>query len=314
MARAYATGNTWQRWRQELRPLLTMRRVRARLAPRPYGRLPRLVVNGFPKAGTHLLVRCMLVLGGQHQVDLVYLHRRLRERVARDALLRPGEGVPLGIGNPTYFPTHEVERQLAGMWEGEFAAGHIPYSDVFAGLLEKHDIKSLLILRDPRDTVVSLHYFILSHPDGSRHFHLTQTLRRPEEQLLAVINGVETTNERGAVHLRSIGERVASVLSWLKLPLNYTARFERLVGAQGGGSEEAQQAEIAGIARHVGLSLTSDQIREVGAKLFGQGSKTFRKGQVGGWREHFRDEHKAAFKRVAGQYLIELGYERDLNW
>lgn len=312
MARAFATGSAWQRWRQQLRPLLTMRRVRARLAPRPYGRLPRLVVNGFPKAGTHLLVRCVLVLGGQHQVDLVY--RRLRERVPRESLVAPGQGVPLGIGNPRYFPTRDVERELAGMWEGEFAAGHVPYSDALVGLLEKHGIKSLLILRDPRDTVVSLVYHILSRPEGGRYLYFTQRLCTPEERLLTVINGVEATTERGPVLVRSIGDRLASVLPWLKVPLNYTTRFERLVGPQGGGSEEAQHGEIANIARHVGVSLTPDQVREVAAKLFGQGSKTFRRGQIGSWREHFNDEHKEAFKRVAGQYLIELGYERDLDW
>ncbi len=314
MARVYASRDLWQRWQQTVRPLLTMRRVRARLVPRPYGRLPRLVVNGFPKAGTHLLVRCMLVLGGQHQVDLVYLHRRLRERVKREALMPPGQGVPLGIGNPRYFPTHEVERELAGMWKGEFAAGHVPHSDALVGLLEKHGIKSLLILRDPRDTVVSLVYHILGRPEGARYLYFTQALRTPEEQLLTVINGVRATNERGPLRLLSVGERVASAIPWLKVPLNYTTRFERLVGAQGGGSEEAQHAEIAAITRHVGLALSAEQIREVAAKLFGQGSKTFRRGQIGSWREHFKAEHKEAFKRVAGQSLIELGYERDLNW
>ncbi len=273
-----------------------------------------ILVNSVPKAGTHLLVRCVLVLGGQHQVDLVYLHRRLRERVPRDSLPPPGQGIPLGMSNPTYFPTREVERALAGLWEGEFAAGHIPHSDAFAGLLEKYGLRSLLILRDPRDAVVSLLHFILNRPGGARNWHLTRTLQSPDEQLLAVINGFNTTNERGRSRLRSIGDRLASVLPWLKVPLNYTTRFERLVGSQGGGSEQEQHEEIANIVRHMGLSPTADQVREVASKLFGQESKTFRKGQIGGWQDHFKAEHKEAFKRVAGQYLIELGYERNLNW
>jgi len=315
MGRPYKKITFWQHWRRQLRPLLTMRRVRARLRPRPYGRLPRLVLNGFPKAGTHLLVRCMLVMGAQHQVDLVYLNRRLRDRLGGKWLPAGEDGIPLNIAAPNrYCPAREVERELVGMWQGEFAAGHIPHSDALVSLLEKHGIKSLLILRDPRDAVISLMYFILSHPHSVRSFYLTQTLRTPEEQVRAVISGFETTNERGRAQLRSIGDRLASVMPWLNVPLNYTTRFERLVGPQGGGSEEVQREEIANIARHVGLSLSPAQIQDVAQRLFGQASKTFRRGQIGSWREHFNDEHKEAFKRAANQYLIELGYERDLNW
>jgi hypothetical protein len=43
-------------------------------------------------------------------------------------------------------------------------------------------------------------------------------------------------------------------------------------------------------------------------------SPTFRRGQIGGWREEFTAEHKALFKEVAGDILIELGYERDHRW
>lgn len=44
-------------------------------------------------------------------------------------------------------------------------------------------------------------------------------------------------------------------------------------------------------------------------------SHTFRKG--GGarnWERRFTPEHKEQFKSVAGELLVELGYEQDLNW
>jgi hypothetical protein len=43
-------------------------------------------------------------------------------------------------------------------------------------------------------------------------------------------------------------------------------------------------------------------------------SKTFRKGKTGGWQKHFSAEHKALFKNYAGDLLIDLGYEKDLDW
>ena len=40
----------------------------------------------------------------------------------------------------------------------------------------------------------------------------------------------------------------------------------------------------------------------------------FRKGIAGDWKNHFSDEDKSVFKEVAGDLLIELGYEQDMDW
>lgn len=39
-----------------------------------------------------------------------------------------------------------------------------------------------------------------------------------------------------------------------------------------------------------------------------------RKGVAGDWRHYFTPKDKEAFKAVAGQWLIDLGYEKDNNW
>lgn len=41
---------------------------------------------------------------------------------------------------------------------------------------------------------------------------------------------------------------------------------------------------------------------------------TARKGIIGDWKNYFTDAHKKKFKAIAGDLLIELGYEKDLNW
>jgi hypothetical protein len=43
-------------------------------------------------------------------------------------------------------------------------------------------------------------------------------------------------------------------------------------------------------------------------------SRTFRSGKTGGWKEHFTGEHKKLFKEIAGDLLIQLGYEKNNNW
>jgi hypothetical protein len=43
-------------------------------------------------------------------------------------------------------------------------------------------------------------------------------------------------------------------------------------------------------------------------------SPTFRSGKTGEWRKYFTDEHKRLFKDIAGDLLIRLGYEKEIDW
>lgn len=50
-------------------------------------------------------------------------------------------------------------------------------------------------------------------------------------------------------------------------------------------------------------------------KLKKSGSSSFfRSGKSGDWRDHFTQANKQQFKRVAGEALVTLGYENDMNW
>ena len=90
-------------------------------------------------------------------------------------------------------------------------------------------------------------------------------------------------------------------------------KFEDLVGPKGGGSAEAQRRAVGRVAEHVGAPAGERAMRLVAEGLFGEG-RTFRKGQIGGWREEFSPEHVRAAREVAGTLLVELGYEADPEW
>jgi hypothetical protein len=113
--------------------------------------------------------------------------------------------------------------------------------------------------------------------------------------------------------LRNVDERFRAVLPWLSQPFNYTTFFEKLVGARGGGSQQAQVKELTNLARHLRMACTRRDIERIPDELFGN-TATFRQGSIGSWRNSFGEEHKRAFKEVAGQLLIDLGYEKNLDW
>jgi hypothetical protein len=43
-------------------------------------------------------------------------------------------------------------------------------------------------------------------------------------------------------------------------------------------------------------------------------SSFYRKGVAGDWKNHFSEEDRLVFKEEAGELLIRLGYEEDLDW
>ena len=89
-------------------------------------------------------------------------------------------------------------------------------------------------------------------------------------------------------------------------------KFEDLVGTKGGGSAVAQRLAVERVARHLGVEVQEATMGVVEEGLFGVG-RTFRKGQIGGWREEFSAEHERAVREVLGSLLVELGYEAGPN-
>jgi hypothetical protein len=43
-------------------------------------------------------------------------------------------------------------------------------------------------------------------------------------------------------------------------------------------------------------------------------SSFYRKGVAGDWKKYFTEEDRRVFKEEAGELLIRLGYEEDLDW
>ncbi|MGH8931333.1 MAG: sulfotransferase domain-containing protein [Egibacteraceae bacterium] len=266
---------------------------------------PPVFVNSLPKAGTNLLLKLMRLLPSIHHVRL-YLNR---EEVG---LYWPRAGEPrlrIGVDTPEDVSLRRVARRVRRLPPGTWFSGHVPYSPGFLQLLTDSGIRMLLIVRDPRDVVLSNAEYLASPP---HRFSTSFSKLSREERVLASIQGLPAAGRRPA--LLDIRERVTSLMPWLRAnPLVYVTRFEHLVGPAGGGCPETQVSEIMRIAEHLRISLDSEGACDIGQKLFG-GTHTFRKGQIGGWREEFTEAHATAVKALLGDLLIELGYEESLDW
>ena len=304
----------------------------------------RIVANSIPKSGTHLLDR-LLVLLGFEMVDLgevrphlaksnyrfPLVNKRLKSilglrgpedvmgigphlveggrfRPARRLLRGRGEKVTVGVVSPQPIGRRWLTRRLSKVPDGGFVSAHCIYTPQLADLFRQQGLSTVCILRDPRDVAVSQMHYIKQLENHFAHEGY-MALPSDKERLLLAIRG----GELGGRRLQSLDERYRQFLRWERDGGAAVAKFEDLVGTKGGGSAEAQRLAVERVAEHLGVGVDEATMRAVEEGLFGAG-RTFRKGQIGGWREEFSAEHARAVEEVLGPLLVELGYEADPNW
>ncbi len=274
----------------------------------------RILAIGLPKAGTHLLTGTLRLMGLADSHTAIhpgaFRYSRIRhlpcfvsaERCASSRLL-------IGVDNPTYVAKQRVLKRLKRVRLGSFASSHLIYSVEMAQALENLSFKTVSIIRDPRDVAVSHYLYIMRRPRHSLH-DLYMKMDSDAERLRFSFTGGQFRDNR----IPDICERVRSVLRWSQSESNLTTTFEKLIGEEGGGSRILQIQEIEKLASHLNLALSSKRVEQISEQIFSRESQTFRKGKIGDWRNYFSEGHKAAFKVIAGDLLVELGYETGWNW
>jgi len=247
---------------------------------------PKVFANSIPKAGTNLLKRTLNLL-------------------------------------PCVVPwwTYHIDETIPGILDqlhtvknGQVVTAHLPWSKSLVEILISKGFGILFIIRDLRDKAVSdVHYMVHKSTDHQLHRYFS-SLNSDEERLMAYIRGVPEHCYPGGIRPKLWEDHTKSMLPWLDEPNCMTIRFEDLIGSSGGGSDKKQIETVDSIVKHIGIELSQEEIQQIAAKSFFAGSRTFRKGQIGDWRNHFTEEHKQIFKEVYGDTLIKLGYEKDYDW
>ncbi len=285
----------------------------------------RYFINSIPKGGTNLLKKVVSLFPGidNSQINIGKPDKledlpigNLGTIGGRGGYLgKPSEWnshikVPIGVDWPIMEDIEKIFFILTMLENGKFAMGHIPYSEDLSNLLSKMQIKTFLILRDPRDVVVSHAFFVSTRPYNTC-YELYRHLS-PHEQIMASIVGINE-DEGFGIKLLNIKERIEALLPWMSNDNNCTVLFEKLVGPQGSGSLDLQIQELKKISLHLGFEKSSQEIENLTSNIFGE-TESFRKGTIGDWKTFMTEEHKDVCKDLIGQILIDLGYEKDFKW
>ncbi len=156
-------------------------------------------------------------------------------------------------------------------------------------LLNNKSILALVNIRDPRDTCVSLVHFFNSIKEENRANYSKLVPKNwddlSEDEKLSFAISREST----------LAEQFENALNTNKLENTLLIKFENLVGQRGGGSDSLQLEEIQKVVDGLQMHyITDDKLHQIANSLFGAGW-TFRKGEIGGYKEAFKDHHYVEF-------------------
>ena len=259
----------------------------------------KLLVVSIPKAGLHLLTEA---LGGLREVS-----RR-----------------PLPL--PNNLPVSSHRESFRGMARNRFAHWHYGATPETLAMAEETDASVIVVLRDPRDIVVSFVDYVC-HLEAHVLHRYYQSLPDLRERMKQAILGVpkdlfDRDSKIGQMRannptypgISDIGEVCRSYLAWQKHLRTHFVYFEDLVGERGGGDGDRQFSEMRKLMEFLKLNYTDRRISRLCAGIYNPGSQTFNKGVQGRWKSAFTDETKDLFKMVAAKELVRMGYEKDDQW
>ena len=261
-------------------------------------RKPRIFLNGFPKSGLHLAVN-------------------IARTITTEAALHPAWTgcFTHNSWSVNWAPQVGVMAALRMLRDDSWLKGHMGYLPTYEQYLYWHGASMAFIYRDLRDVLVSQSHHVVS-TDQERFFHPNKEIYRDmdhETRLMACLQGVE--------EFSGLFDRWELYAPWLGVPWVFKLRYEDMMLRR----EETVRAFVRyvwdrttwGLEQAYQPTATEDAMVKAisnNMNIKPEGSGTFRKGIVGGWREEFTPRVKEAFKERAGDWLIRLGYEQDNDW
>lgn len=256
-----------------------------------FGDAPVIFGNSKPKSGSHLLLQ--ILNGFTRIMPYKYVESEPVRTITKEGKRKTNR---------------EVLHELGSIPRGVIGWGYLEATPENVAFLCQPDHVNYFIYRDPRDMLVSQVFFATDmHEEHGMHEYYN-SLPDFGDRLKVAITGIA----RDGLYMVNVKQRYEGVFQWLEQPDVLCIRFESLIDHREATLDAMlDEVESTGYEiptpREKALSILLEVIQP-------KKSHTFRSGKTGGWKEHFREEHKKLFKDVAGDLLVKLGYEKDNDW
>lgn len=264
-------------------------------------KLPPLFFSSIPKCGKNVIYSFFFALGYKRFQFLNDSYNHYSNYISfgdfpgRDHYVSGRENVH--DVNPVE-ATRIFHEEMRAICAGQIAHRHMhPDRELLDALRSTH-ITPIFIYRDPRDCLLSaVHYAFKGKPA-----HVSKVLANlsEEDAALKLISGGES--------LIPFARWFNAYLPWLKRSDVISLKFEDVIGARGGGSDEMQFDQLRSLVRRLGIHIPDEKIDLAISQTFNPRAGTFRSGQIGGWQTSFTEKVNCEFRRNAGYLLGLWGY------
>ncbi len=248
------------------------------------------ICNSFPKSGTNLLLQVLQCLPNVKDWGLFLASMpsiTYQERSAK-----------------------KLSKKINSISAGELVGAHIFYSDGIKNTINDRNIIHYFIYRDLRDVVISEAHYLTDMNRWHRLHKYYKALLSMEDRISFSITGAMANHF--PYNYPNIAERFNRYKKWLDEPDVFTVKYEDL---NSDNVESVVRNIIRFYIQKSNKEINEDEfVKKALMNINPEHSHTFRTGKSGNWKHIFTESHKDLMKKMAGNLLIELGYEKDLNW
>lgn len=246
--------------------------------------------NALPKSGTNLAQKLLELMGFQYDQlgiasSLILGSNYMARQLTRGALFDKNP-IQIGFEAPVSISSRWLSTRLSKVAPNGYISGHANYSERLHQILLENKVKTIHILRDPRDVLVSSAHFFAKKKD----YYLYPLFSK-----LAFEERIKGSLEGGlfpeiGLRLESFHSCLEKVAAWQDKQDVLFIKFEDLIGEQGGGSKKNQLETIQNVANFIGFDASQEKtLHVIAEQLFG-GTHTFRKGVIGSWKDELSQE------------------------
>jgi len=298
----------------------------------------RIMINGFPKAGTHLIEQYIKPIAPPMRAE------------------KPWVGTFAGNSwTEVWIEDFRLFRQMGWLNDGAYCKGHVGYRKDIEMFIWGIGAALIFIYRDLRDVAVSQTHHILGkgqHPEREPYQEAAEKggFKAALRMVIKGYRGQERNHATGGRnHYAGVVRRWQHYAPWIVVPWIMAIRYEDAIHKREAVAGAIVELCVARAALHRGYTATiGDEIKAAAVQRMvahtyeTDKSPTFRKGEDRQWVEHFDDGIKALWKKhdpprplpghvleVAKRYnqfdileqgkkpqswLVRLGYEEDETW
>lgn len=264
----------------------------------------KVLINSVPKAGTHMVTS---VFQGLPNLMPAYRHVRMPDLVSPEVDAKDGGfAVDLSLVNKEFSPVRR----------GQFCSGHMFYNADLDNYLGDNGFKTLFIIRDPRDVVISRYNYILGLKRHPLHDFFKHELKDKSRILDVCISGFDDVSKfrkpgrKKFTDSRLIGvaEQYKKYAGWISSKNCLVLKFEELRGANGGGTEELRFKKFKEAIDFIGVDIDDQSLEDKLSSKGSHKSATFHKGDIGGWSKYLSAENVNLFNDLWTSDLNCFGY------